>query len=366
MDFTLNEDHLALRDSATNFLNKEVDLSVLLTHERTVKDADYDGLWQKIVGLGWPGIVVPEEYGGLGMDYIDLIMIIGEMGRTLAPAPFFGTLAGAWAIEKAGSTAQKEDLLQRVTGGELKLCLALSDANGQFGEGVSVTSEKNTHTLNGEKTFVVDANSADKIVVMTQGDTFFIVDKNAPGVSVSFLPWRDITREVCSVSFDNTRAERLESTGAGNWQWIKDRLYLLLAAESAAGTAASLADSVEYANERVAFGRPIGAFQAIKHQLAEIAAQSECAIAGVQYAAWALSNNDEKASLAAAMAQAYASEVYKTATHRNIQVYGAIGFTWEMKNHLFYKRARANSELLGSARQQREEVINWLEVNEAA
>ena len=110
-----------------------------------------------------------------------------------------------------------------------------------------------------------------------------------------------------------------------------------------------------------AFGRPIGAFQAIKHQLAEIAGQVECAVVGVQYAAWALSEGDPRASLAAAMAQSYASEAYRDATHRNIQVFGAIGFTWEMKNHLFYKRARCNAELLGSPARLREEVMQFLE-----
>ncbi|KCZ58375.1 acyl-CoA dehydrogenase family protein [Hyphomonas chukchiensis] len=365
MNFSLSEDHVALRDSAANFLDKEVDLSVLLTHGRTVMDADYDGLWRKIVELGWPGIVIPEQYGGLGMDYIDLIMIIGEIGRTLAPVPMFGTLAGAWAVEKAGSETQKADILQRVAGGEMKLCLALTDADGKVGDGVTVSAAKGASLLNGEKTYVVDADSADKIIVMTQDDTFFVVDRNAEGVSVSVLPWRDITRQVCKVSFKDVQAERLEHSG-GVWPWVKDRLYLILAAESAAGIAASLADSVGYASERVAFGRPIGAFQAIKHQLAEIAAQSECATAGVQYAAWTLSVDDERASLAAAMAQAYTSESYKAATHRNIQIFGAIGFTWEMKNHLYYKRARANSELLGAPRQQREEIVHWIESHEAA
>ena len=131
------------------------------------------------------------------------------------------------------------------------------------------------------------------------------------------------------------------------WPWVRDRLYLVLAAESAAGTHAALADAVDYAKQRVAFGRPIGSFQAIKHQLAELAGQAECATASVHYAAWALSENDARAPLSAAMAQSYASEAYRAATYRNIQVFGAIGFTWEMKNHLFYKRARSNAALLG-------------------
>src|SRR5580693_2675845 len=132
MDFTLGDDHKALRDAAHVFLDKEVDLSPLLKPGATVANADYDGLWKKIVDLGWPGMVVPEAYGGLGMDYVDLIMIVGEMGRTLAPALLFGTLAGVWTILAAGSEAQKTHLLGAVVGGNLTLALAIADADGSY------------------------------------------------------------------------------------------------------------------------------------------------------------------------------------------------------------------------------------------
>jgi len=138
-------------------------------------------------------------------------------------------------------------------------------------------------------------------------------------------------------------------------------LYLVLAAESAAGAEQVLEDAVAYAKERIAFGRPIGSYQAIKHPLAEIAGGNECATAGVQYAAWALTENAPDARKAAAIAQSFASEQYCVATFRNIQVFGAIGFTWQMRNHLFYKRARANAELLGAPRDQREQLIRILE-----
>jgi len=301
------------------------------------------------------------------MSYIDLIMIIGEVGRTLTPAPLFGTLAGAWTIERAGSEDQKAELLGAVAAGGLKLALAIADTNGRYdqdaGDAVAVATNGG-HSISGSKSFVVDAAAADRLVVAASLDgvrKYFIVDRNAPGVTVELLAWRDITRQVCTVRFNQAAAELLPAGDADVWPWVRDRLYLVLAAESAAGTQTVLNDAVEYAKERIAFGRPIGAFQAIKHQLAEIAGQGECATAAVQYAAWALSENDPRAPLAAAIAQSYASEAYKAATYRNIQVFGAIGFTWEMKNHLYFKRARANSELLGSPRQQREELIQFLE-----
>lgn len=367
MNFALSEDHEALRDSAASFLDKEVDLAPLLKHGATVANSGYDQMWEKLVDLGWPALTVPEAFGGLGMDYIDLIMIIGEMGRTLAPAPLLGTLAGSWAIEAAGSEEQKQEFLSAVAEGGLKLALAVASPAGDLtnaGDGVQATLAQGRYVLSGNKGFVVDAASADKIVVIAQGEQgnqFFLVDAKAPGVSVEVLDWRDITRQVCSVSFDSVDATLLENSNDGSWSWIRDRLYLVLAAESSAGIGVVLADAVDYAKQRVAFGKPIGAFQAIKHQLAEIVGQRELANAAVQYAAWALSVGAPGAPKAVAMAQSYASDAYKAATHRNIQVFGAIGFTWEMKNHLYYKRARANSELLGSPRDQREQVVRILE-----
>lgn len=367
MNFALSEDHEALRASAASILDKEVNLAPLLKHGATVVDSGYDQMWAQIVALGWPAMTIPEAFGGLGMDTIDLIMIVGEMGRTLAPAPLFGTLGGSWAIEAAGSDEQKQAYLGAVAAGELKLALAVASPAGDLsdaGAGVTATRVDCGYSLSGGKSFVVDAASADKIVVIAggdQGNQFYLIDAKAPGVRIAVLEWRDITRQVCSVTLDGVAGTLLENSNDGCWDWVRDRLYLVLAAESSAGIAAVLADAVDYAKQRVAFGKPIGAFQAIKHQLAEIVGQGELANAAVQYAAWALSAGAPDASKAVAMAQSYTSDAYKAATHRNIQIFGAIGFTWEMKNHLYYKRARANSELLGSARDQREQVVRMLE-----
>lgn len=365
MNFELNDDHRALRDSASVFLNKEVDLTPLLVPGAGVEQSGSENLWPKVVEMGWPGIVVPEAYGGIGLGYIDLIMVTGEMGRTLAPTPLFGGLAGGWVIEAAGSEAQKFTYLGALASGETALALAVLSEDGDFGGDNTKAAVRGGKTvLSGVWSYVVDAASADKIVVAIRNsgeDEFYVVDRNALGVDVKVLDWRDITRQVCQVMLKDVEAEPLEAGGSHVWPWVRDRLYLVLASESAEGIGAVLDEAVGYSKDRVAFGRPIGSFQAIKHQLAEIAGERELAVASVQYAAWALSEGDERASLAAAMAQSYCSEAYKKACHRNIQVFGAIGFTWEMKNHLYYKRARSNSELLGAPSQQREEVIKILE-----
>jgi alkylation response protein AidB-like acyl-CoA dehydrogenase len=369
MDFSLSNDHIALRDAATAFLDKEVDLAPLLVPGSVPDQAAYDALGAKITELGWPSLIIPEAYDGLGLSYIDLAMIVGEMGRTLAPAPFFGTLAGSLAVLKAGSEEQKRRLLGGVAGGRLKLALAVADKDGSSpGSGVTATRDGASYRLTGAKWYAVDALSADQLVVAATVDgaaKFFVVDRNAAGVAIERLDWRDLTRQVCSVQLSKAAGELLAESSDQVWSWVRDRLYLVLAAESAAGAHAVLTEAVEYAKQRVAFGRPIGSFQAIKHHLAEVAGQAECATAAVHYAAWTLSENDARAPLAAAMAQSYASEAYRTATFRNIQVFGAIGFTWEMKNHLFYKRARSNAVLLGLPTQQREEVIRFLEAEAA-
>lgn len=372
MNFTLDEDHLALKDAARTFLSKEVDLSALLRPGADATQNGYDRLWDQIVELGWPGIVIPEAFGGLGLDMLELTMIVGEIGRALAPAPLLGTLAGVWAILAAGDEAQKASLLGEVVGGTSRLALAIADADGDYEAShgdLQASEAAGAYLLSGAKSFVVDAVGADKIVATAELEgvrRYFIVDQASAGLKIEPVEWRDLTRQVATVRFDRTPAVLLKGDPGEVWSFVRDRLYLVLAAENAAGARAALDDAVEYAKQRVAFGRPIGAFQAIKHQLAEIAGQVECADVAVQYAAWALSEGDPNASLAAAMAQSFTAEAYKDATHRNIQVFGAIGFTWEMKNHLYYKRARCNAELLGSPARLREQVVQTLEQRAAA
>lgn len=367
MDFALSEDHEVLRRSARDVLEKEIDLAPLLRPHATVAASGYAETWRKLASLGWPGLIVPEDFGGSGLSTLDLSMIVGEIGRTLAPAPFFGTLAGTWAILKCGSDAQKRSILPRVATEGFKLALAVSDQTGQSDGPSSDAIAKRAgddYVIHGGKSFVVDAASADLLIVAAERDGkrgLFIVDPKQSGVTVGVLPWRDTTREVCDVAFAGAKGELLAADDADAWPWIRDRLLLLLAAESAAGLQAIVEMTTEYAKERVAFGRPIGAYQAIKHQLADMFAASECANVAVVHAAWALSEESPLASKSVAMAKSYACDAYVDATHRSIQIFGAIGFTWEMKNHLYFKRARANAEMLGAPAVHRARVIAMLE-----
>lgn len=354
MDFALTDEHRLLRDSARDFLAGEMDLQPLLTPGADVTSAPRAALWEKMVALGWTGLTIPESLGGLGMSQVDLVMIVEETGRSLATSPLFGTLAGSWALLAAGSAGQQTRLLPEVSSHGHRLALGMPD------EKVTVTGDR----LTGECALVVDPD-ADTFVIAADG-CYFLVDSRARGVTVERLDWRDITREVGRVTFDTVPGEPMERPVSDAWPWIRDRLYLLLAAESAGGLQHVLDATVAYAKERVAFGRPIGAYQAIKHQLAEMKGQVECASVAVLHAAWALDNDPDAASLAAAIAQSYASEAYGDAAFRSIQIFGAIGFTWEMRNHLYFKRARANAMLLGAPSVQRTEIFAMLEARQAA
>ncbi len=367
MNFALSEDHEFLRDVARSFVKKEIDLAPLLIPGATVAKSGYDANWKKIVDVGWPGLIVPEAYGGSEMSCIDLTMVIGELGRALAPSPFFGTLAGTWTLLRAASDEQKDRLLPGIAAGTASMALAIADADGSL-EGPSsdarAVAEGDAYILSGTKSFVVDAASATTLVVAAHDGTtrrFFVVDARQDGVRVEVLPWRDITRQVCNVSFDGARGEVLPVDVATAWPWIRDRLLLVLSAENAAGIEHVLETTVAYAKDRVAFGRPIGSYQSIKHALADVFGSSECANVLALYAAWALSTDAPDASNAAAMAQSYTSEAYVTATERSVQIFGALGFSWEMENHLYFKRARANATILGVASTHRARMMDAIE-----
>jgi alkylation response protein AidB-like acyl-CoA dehydrogenase len=371
MNFALSDDHRMLQDSARTFLDKEVNLGPLLKPGATVEQIDYLGMWAKIAELGWPSLIVPDRYQGLGMSCLDLAMIVQEMGRALAPSPILGNLAGVWSILKGGSESQKDRLLPMAVTGELKLALAVCDADGSCdgpNSDAKATPKAAGWRVNGSKAFVVDAAAADMIVVAAECEGrrgLYLVNAKDAEVGIKLLRWRDTTRQVCNVTFANAAAELIAADDSKIWPWVKDRLQLVLSAENAGGLQRVLEMSTAYAKERMAFGRPIGANQAIKHGLAETFGLVECSNAAVLYAGWMLSEEQPSASLAATMAKAYTSDAYRKATHQNIQVFGAIGFTWEMTNHLYFKRARANAEMLGGTAELRSHVIDLL-IQEAA
>ncbi len=364
MNFTLSADNEAMRAAAAAFLDREVDLAPLLQPRSGPLAVDRERLWRAAAELGWAGLAIDERHGGLGTTLLDTVLVLGETGRTLAPMPLLGTLAGSWAIAATAGEADQMALLPEVAAGRRRLALCAADASGRCDSGAAVTGNPaaGAYRLTGNAYFCVDAAEADLLLVaarLGEGVSLFAVG-TGEGVTVADEDWRDHSRRVATVTLDGAIG-RLLGDWTRAWPAVRDRLYVALAAESAAVARASLKSMVGYAKERHAFGRPIGEYQVIKHQLADVAGQVELADVGVQYAAWALESAQQDAGIAAAIAQAHASDTARAATYRNIQLFGAIGFTWEMSNHLFYKRARCNAALLGDPTRQRDEILTALQ-----
>jgi alkylation response protein AidB-like acyl-CoA dehydrogenase len=360
MDFALSNDHILLRDTAASFLDKEISLAPLVVPGADISKAGYAANWEKLSQLGWPGLIIPEVYGGSELDFVNLSMVLGEIGRTLAPSPFLGNLFGTWAVLRTASEEQKQRLLPKVADGQLKLALAVGHATGSDDVESDIKVDA-SGKLTGTANFVVDGSEADVLIVAAQAASgalgFYAVQADQPSVTREVLPWRDITRQVSKLTLTGAEAEVLTTDFAAHWPWIRDRVITALAVESAAGLRTVLDKTVAYAKERYAFGKPIGAYQSIKHYLADMFAQSECAQVAVLYATSALSDNLPDAASAAAIAQSYASDAYVAGVRRSTQIFGAIGFSWEMVNHLYFKRALGNSQLFGSAQLHRERLI---------
>ncbi len=361
MNFAFNADQDLLRDSAVRLLRDHIDLS-RLTGRGNQADLPYDpNLWQSMTELGWPGLIIPEQFGGLGMSFVDWIVIAEEIGRSLAPCPYFGSYAGTLAVLAAASDEQKQLLLPGVIDGRVQLALACNESES-IEDPFAVQTTLRGNTLRGTKTYVIDAESATHLIVSArdaqQRLQFATVACDQPGVRVTTLPWMDITRRVSQITFEGAEAEAMSASSFEDaWPWVFDRVLLTLAAENAGGADAILRKTVAYATERVQFGKPIASFQAIKHRCAEMLMKAESSKALCCYAAWALSENTEEAAAAAAMAKSFSADAYRACTADAIQIHGAIGFTWEMPIHLYYKRARANAALFGSASQLRDRVI---------
>ncbi|HVL82590.1 MAG TPA: acyl-CoA dehydrogenase family protein [Actinomycetota bacterium] len=374
MDFGLNPDQESLQTYARDFLDKECPPAFV----RKVMESDdgFDaGFYKHMADLGWMGIAIPEEHGGQGMSYVDLAVLLEEMGRALVPGPFFASVClGAVAVQEAGTDAQRKAVLPAIASGERRATVAYTEASGRVDAGgitMQARREGDAWVLDGKKSFVPDAHLADHIVVAartktgdgdpTQGVTLFLVDRETSGVSVDQLKTMDTTRRWCEVTFDGVKigADSVLGEADAGWPVLEralQRSTALLCAESVGGSHKVLDMSVEYAKVRVQFGRPIGSFQAVKHKCAEMLVDVEMARSAMYYAAWAASSSDEELPLAASVAKAYCGDAYTRVASAGIQVHGGIGFTWEHDMHLYFKRAKANEMLLGDPTYHREQV----------
>lgn len=376
MDFGFSEDQEMLRQSARDFLSKECPMTLV----RKMMD-DESGhspeLWKKMAELGWQGLILPEEFGGAGLTFVDLIVVLEEMGRVVLPGPFLSTVVFAGlAIAESGTADQKKKFLPRIATGDLVATLALIEPSGRWdadGIAATATPDGDGWKLEGTKLFVPDGHVAELLVVAARkpgskgndGVSLFLVDAKTPGLRVSPLKTMDQTRKLSEVVLSGVKVGRDALLGAEGGAWkaiqrIADRGKVALCAEMCGGAQRVLDMSVEYAKVREQFGKPIGSFQAIQHKCANMMVQVESAKSATYYAAWAVANDVPEAPLAAAMAKAYCSDAYRFVAGEGIQIHGGIGFTWEHDMHIFFKRAKSSEVTFGDATLNREIVAQHI------
>jgi alkylation response protein AidB-like acyl-CoA dehydrogenase len=377
MDFAFSDEQEMLRRSARDFLAKECSSKVV---RKLMESSDtYDQeLWQKVAGLGWTALGIPEEYGGVG-TFLDLVVVLEEAGRALMPGPFFATMGLAVpAIIEAGTEAQKKEALGAIAQGSARATLAFTEPSGRWDAGsVTLTAKPSGGgwQLDGIKQFVPDAEAADYMVVAARtrgegedGISLFLVKGRPKGMTVTPLKTLDQTRRWSEVRFDGVKLEAgsLMGTGADKaWPQLKRALEwatAALCAEMVGGTQKVLETSTEYAKTRHQFGKAIGIYQAVSHKLADMLVLSESGRSATYYAAWAVDADAPDRSLAASMAKAYVSDAYRKVAGDGIQVHGGIGFTWEHDMHLYFKRAKSSEVTLGDATYHRELVAQSLDL----
>lgn len=313
--------------------------------------------------LGLQGLAIPEEYGGSGFGYVELIVVFEELGRTLACLPYFSTVGlAANALLSSGDDSAKKDLLPRIASGETVATLAYTEDSGRWDmDSVTLAATKagDGWTLDGHKMYVIDGHTAGLIVVVartSEGLTLFAVEGDAPGLTRTPLATMDQTRKQARIEFSSTPARLVgvEGGAAGAVSKTLDLGAVALAAEQVGGAQRCLDMSVEYAKTRVQFGRPIGSFQAIKHKCADMLLEVESARSAAYYAGWTAAEDSDELPVVACLAKSYCSEAYFHAAAENIQIHGGIGFTWEHDAHLYFKRAKSSELILGDPSYHRE------------
>lgn len=372
MNFEFSEEQDLLREQARGFLLDNC--STRVVRDVLEGDAPYDaGLWKKVVDMGWTATVIPEEYGGLGLSYLELVVIAEELGRAMAPIPFSSSVYLATeAILAYGSEEQKVAWLPKLAAGEAIGTLAVSEGQGQ----VSATSLKATvsgGSLSGTKLPVIDGDIADLVIVATKSDSgdgasLYIVDLAQDCIERGTVRTLDPSRSQARIDFNGAKAELLGGEGSG-WSQLQnlyDRAAVLFAWEQVGGSDAALEMAKDYAMGRVAFGRAIASYQAIKHKLANMYVKNTLARSNCYYGAWALSTNAPDLPLAAATARVAGTQAYYFASKENIQTHGGMGYTWEFDCHFHYRRAKLLSLNIGSEGTWQDKLVTALEHDNAA
>jgi alkylation response protein AidB-like acyl-CoA dehydrogenase len=373
MEFVFNEEQEELRSAARSFLADHSASEQV--REAMESELGYDPkVWERIgAELGWPSVVIPEEYGGLGLSYVELVALMEVMGGALLCAPFFSSVClGGNALLVAGTEEQKAEHLPGIAEGQTLVTLAHSEPSGRWGaDGIETLARKQggDYLLSGHKRYVLDGHCAELLIVAArqegtageQGISLFAVPADAAGVERQALPSMDQTRRLSEIELREVRVPASALMGSEGEGWpalskILDLAAVALSAEQVGGAQKCLDLSVEYAKERVQFSRPIGSFQAIKHKCADMMVRVEAARSASYYAGCVAAEDGEELPVVASLAKAYCSDAYFHCAAESIQIHGGVGFTWEYDVHLYFKRAKSTEIFLGDAAYHREQV----------
>lgn len=363
MNFEFSEEQQFIREQARSFLAQECSTAAV----REILDGEqpfHRPLWEKMVGLGWTAMAIPEEHGGLGLGYLELCVIAEELGRALAPVPFSSSVYLATeAIKRWGSPEQKAQYLPGLASGELIGCFAHAEGPGL----AAVSATGSEGGVSGCKLPVADGDSADFAVLSARGAhhavQLFLVDLEQPGVTREVLSSMDPSRSQARLDLQQARAQPLGGDTAAGEEAINtllDGAAVLLAFEQIGGCQAAMDSGIAYTKQRYAFGRPIASFQAIKHKFADMFVALELARSNAYYGAWALSSDSPDLPLAAATARVSATDAYYLISKENIQAHGGMGFTWEFDCHLYYRRAQLLSSQIGAMPWWKERLVTNL------
>ena len=369
MNFSFTDEQEELRSTARDFLAEHS--SSEQVRKAMESEAGFDPqVWKQIgTELGWPALLVPEAYGGLGLSYVELVALLEVCGEALLCAPFFSTVClGGNALLQAGTGAQKEHYLPALAEGRLITTLAFTEAGGRWdAAGIQATARRDggEWVLSGTKTFVPDGSVADLLIVAArEGDEvrLFAVPSDAPGLQREALATMDQTRRQARVVLDDVRLpeDALMSGGEAALEKTLQLAAVALSAEQVGGAQRCLDAAVEYAKERVQFGRPIGSFQAIKHKCADMMVLVESARSASYYAGCVAAEDTDELPMVASLAQAVCSDAYFRCAAESLQIHGGVGVTWEYDVHLYFKRAKSSETFLGDASWHRERVATMI------
>ena len=372
MDIAFTEEQEMLRKTASDFLAKECPKTLVRELEEDEEKGYSPEIWKKMADLGWMGLVIPEEYGGLGMTFQDLAIILEEIGRNILPGPFFCTVVeGALPILDFGSEEQRGGFLPKIASGELIFTIAHLEASGVYGvSGIATkaVAKGDSFVINGTKLFVEMAQVADYLICVTRtkegaspedGITLFIVDARSPGIHCKVMPTIGMDK-LCEVRFENVTVPKANMLGELDKGWpivekVMERGAIAKCAESLGGIQASVDMTVVYSKERVQYDRPIGAFQALQHIMADMWIALQTSKYLVYEAVWMESEGLSCAKIAA-MAKAYINETYKWVTERAVSLHGGIGTSRDHDIGLYYRRAKAADIAFGVTDLHREVV----------